>query len=359
MAAVCLHPAVRSGWRAACRAGSLGPVRRRCSAPWYQEHLEVEEKGYRSPSRIREERFSILKNPGVTTVEKLNKELLCDLLAQNVVYKEGPLVAINKPQGLPITGSPEGLSLVSVLPELQQILQMKSELHVVKASPKESSGLVLLSTCHVTTKEFEDFYAKCRKLERPFATFCAITLGTPSPAKGEIKVALKIENIGGLELVVPVMHPSKGSLERREVKRTETWYKVLHSVEGCSLLQLQPMSVHRDQLSVHCTLKFCPILGDHTYSSRVSTILGENIYVPVDLAIPKTQRIDEKILRKMHITEPQMHRIPLHLHFQHLLMPDSLSRRYPTHLTAPPPPFFKRTMELLHLKIKKPVLIEH
>lgn len=344
MAALYRHTAIRSGWRTLC-------VRRKCSAPWYQEHLEIEDKGHRSPPRIREETSSILKNPGVTNVDKLSKELLCELLAQNVLYMEGPLVAINKPQGLPITGNPEELSVVSILPELQQIWQ-KSDLHVVKAAPKESSGLVLLSSCHVLTKEFENFYSECRKAKRPISTFCAITLGTPIPATGEIKVALKVENISGINLVVPVMRPSKGSLERREAKRTETWYKVLHSVAGCSLLQLQPMSVYREQLLVHCTLKFCPILGDHTYSARVSKVLGENIYVPVDLATPSTQRIEEKILRKMHFTEQQVHQIPLHLHLKQLLMPDSPSRRYPTHLTAPPPPFFQRTMELMRLKMK-------
>ncbi|XP_069822922.1 mitochondrial mRNA pseudouridine synthase RPUSD3 [Dendropsophus ebraccatus] len=350
-AALCRLPGLTGGWRAG--PGCLGSVRRQCSAPWYQEHLKVTDKGAgRSSSRIPEGTSSIFKNPGVTTVDKLSKDSLCDLLAQNVVYMEGPLVAVNKPQGLPITGNPETLSLVSILPELQQILQLKSDLHVVKAAPKESSGLVLLSSCYTTTKEFEDYYAKCRKSEQPVTTFCAITLGVPSPAQGEIKVALKQETIGDLELVFPVMHPSKGSLERKEVKRTETLYKVVHSVEGCSLLQLQPLSVYRDQLLVHCTLKFCPILGDHTYSPRVAKVLGENIYVPVDLATPRTQRIEEKTLRKMHITEPQVHRIPLHLHLQQLLMPDSRSSTYPTHLTAPPPPFFQRTMKLLHLKMK-------
>ncbi|KAG9483506.1 mitochondrial mRNA pseudouridine synthase RPUSD3 [Eleutherodactylus coqui] len=351
MAAAALHrlTAVRSGWRSISR----GSVRRRSSEPWYEEHLEKpEEKRHRSPSTTKRDRCSILKNPGVTVVEKMSQKSLCAHLAQNVVYMEGPLVAINKPPGLSITGSPEGLSLVSILPELQQKLQMKPDLHVVKAAPKESSGLVLLSTCHTTTKKFEDFYSKCRKSERPITTFCAVTLGDPSPAEGEVKVALKVENIKDLDLVVPVMHPSKGSLERREVKRTETMYKVLHSAEGCSLLQLQPMSVYREQLLVHCTLKFCPILGDHTYSARVATILGQNIYVPVDIATPRPQRIGEKILHKMYLTEQQVHKIPLHLHLQQLLMPDNPGTTYPTHLTAPPPPFFQRTMQLLNLKMK-------
>ncbi|KAM4021503.1 mitochondrial mRNA pseudouridine synthase RPUSD3 [Anomaloglossus baeobatrachus] len=341
-----------SGWRTVCRMGGPGSTRGKSSVPWYQEHLEIEDKGRRSAPKIPEVKSSIFRSPGVTVVDTMSQESLCEHLAQNVVYMAGPLIAINKPQGLPITGTQEGHSVMSVLPELQRILQLKSDLHVVKAAPKESSGLVLFSSCPVTTKKFEDFYAECRESERPPATFCAVTLGVPSPPQGEIKVALQVQKIGELNLVAPVMNPSKGSLERREVKKTETRYQVLHSAEGCALLQLQPMSVYREQLLVHCALQFCPVLGDHTYSARVAKVLGKNIYVPLDLATPRPQRIEEQILRKMHVTEQQVHRIPLHLHLQQLLMPDDPSGTHPTRLTAPPPPFFQRTMELLLLKMK-------
>ncbi|XP_073500916.1 mitochondrial mRNA pseudouridine synthase RPUSD3 isoform X2 [Phyllobates terribilis] len=343
---------VRSGWRTVSGIGGPGCARGRCSTPWYQEHLEMEAKGRRPPPRPQEVKSSILSCPGVPSVDSMTRESLCEHLAQNVVYMAGPLVAISKPQGLPITGNAEGNSVMSVLPELQRILQIKSELHVVKAAPKETSGLVLFSSCYVTTKKFEDFYSECRRSARPLATFWAVTLGVPNPSKGEIKVALKVEKIRDLDLVVPVMHPSKGSLERRDVKRTETRYQVLRSADGCSLLQLQPMSVYREQLLVHCSLQFCPVLGDHTYSSRVAKILGQNIFVPLDLATPRPQRIEETILRRMHVTEEQVHRIPLHLHLQLLLMPDDPSAAHPTHLTAPPPPYFQRTMELLRLKMK-------
>ncbi|KAM3915205.1 mitochondrial mRNA pseudouridine synthase RPUSD3 [Leptodactylus fuscus] len=347
----------RGGWRAVTGIGSLGCVRRRGSTPWYQELVETEKKTTdKSVSKPRAFRSNILKTPGVLAVDKMSKESLCEHLAQSVVYQKGPLVAINKPQGLSITGRPEEPSVVSVLPELQQILQTEPDLHVVKAAPKESSGLVLLSTCHVTTKTFEDYYAACRKEERPITTFCAVTLGIPSPGEGEVKVALRTESGRELDPVVPVLHPSKGSLERREVKRTHTKYKVLHSEGGCALLQLQPMSVYRDQLLVHTTLKFCPILGDHNYSARVAKVLGENIYVPLDIAKPRPQHIQEKILLKMLFKEEQVHQMPLHLHLQYLLMPDDFLGVHPIYIGAPPPPFFTRTMKLLNLKMKQPVL---
>ncbi|KAM4722768.1 mitochondrial mRNA pseudouridine synthase RPUSD3 [Rhinophrynus dorsalis] len=287
----------------------------------------------------------------------MTKEKLCQHLVQNVVYMEGPLVAISKPPGLSITGSQEEVSVSSLLADLRLRLGISADLHVVKAAPKESSGLILLSTCHVTTKRIEEFYGKCRKEQMPVSTYCAVTVGVPSPPEGEVNAALKVERIGDLDLVVPVMSPSKGSLERREVKRTQSHYKVLDSADGCALLQLQPMSVFQAQLLVHSTLLFCPILGDHTYSARVGKVLGEKIYIPVDIALPRTQLLEEKILHKMHILQQQMHRMPLHLHLQHLLIPGHSAGADPALLTAPLPPFFQRTLQLLKLKMKmKPAL---
>ncbi|XP_018431591.1 PREDICTED: RNA pseudouridylate synthase domain-containing protein 3 [Nanorana parkeri] len=327
-------------------------TRRKHSVPWYQ-HLEGSDDKTEKvhQRRVEEDRRSILRNPGVVTVGKLSKEELCENLTQNVVYREGPLVAINKPQGLPISGDAE-VSLVSLLPDLQRLLQIKPELHVVKTAPKDCSGLVLLSTCHVTTKHLEDFYSLSRKAKKPFTTFWAIALGVPDPAEGNVRGALKEEQIQDIRPVVPVKDPSKGSVERREVKETHTVYEVLDSAEGCSLLQLQPLTVFRDQLLVHCTLKFCPVLGDHTYSSRVAKTFGHDIYIPFDVALPQTQRVEEKILRKMHFTTQQMHRMPLHLHLHQLSMPSDPPGRYPTRLQAPPPPFFRRTMELLGLRMQ-------
>ncbi|KAM8930792.1 mitochondrial mRNA pseudouridine synthase RPUSD3 [Pelodytes ibericus] len=337
----------------------LSTVRAKNTAPWYRTKLDIKD-GERKPRLApASDRVSILRNPGVDTAANLTKEKLCQLLAQNVVYKKGALVAINKPQGLSITGNPEDVTLSLLLPELQQHLGITSDLHVVKAASKESSGVVLLSTCHSTSKRIEDFYAQCRKSRRPVLTYCAVTIGIPSPPEGDVTLALTTEEIGDQKLVVPVMNPTKGSLERREVKRTETLYKVLDSADGCALVQLQPMSVYQSQLLVHMTWNLCKVLGDHTYSARVGKILGEPIYVPVDLALPQTQRLDEKILRKMHFTQQQMHRMPLHLHLHQLLLPDPSEESTSLLLTAPPPPFFQRTIQLLGLTLKEQADSQH
>ncbi|XP_053326077.1 mitochondrial mRNA pseudouridine synthase RPUSD3 [Spea bombifrons] len=360
MAVLCGQVVFGRAVLASCEAGyrrvsrCMSAVTTKNTESWYKTKLDV--KDQRRKPRFATKEVSILRDPGVVSLHNLTGDKLCELLTENVVYADGPVVAINKPQGLPITGSPEGVSVSSLLPHLQHHLGIGSELHIVKAASKESSGLVLLSTCHTTTQQFEDFYAKCRKAQTPVTTYCAVTVGVPNPLEGEVKVALKVEQIGDQRLVVPVIHPTQGELERREVKRTETRYKVLDSADGCSLVQLQPMSVFQSQLLVHMTRLLCPVLGDHTYSSRVGRVLGQYIYVPLENAVPRTQLLEEKILRRMHFTQQQMHRMPLHLHLHQLLIPDKPDGKGSRLITAPPPPFYLRTLQLLGLTMEeKPV----
>ncbi|XP_029457020.1 mitochondrial mRNA pseudouridine synthase RPUSD3 [Rhinatrema bivittatum] len=319
---------------------------------WYQLESQPKRQPIRPGMRLRERGVSILRDPGVVVVEKLRREDLVELLVKNVVYKKGALVAINKPQGLSITGRQDELTLLTLLPDLCQHLGFSEQLHVVKAAIKESSGLVLLSSCHFITKRIEEFFIQCRRRKKPVATYCAVTVGSPDPSEGDIFTGLKLQHIGGLQLVVPVNNPSRGSLERKEVKKTLTHYRVLNANQGCALVQFQPMTAFQNQIIVHATLKLCPVLGDHLYSARVGKVLGEPIFLPVETVQPRTQVLEDRMLQKMHFTQQQMHRMPLHLHLHELLIPvDSLKDTVT--LTAPLPSYFLQTLSLLGLTVKE------
>ncbi|CAM5153652.1 unnamed protein product, partial [Natator depressus] len=170
----------------------------------------------------------------------------------------------------------------------------------------------------------------------------AVTAGVPAAVEGEIRTGLKLEQVGDLQLVVPVAAPSRRSVERKEVKQTLTHYRVLGVAPGCSLVQLQPMTAFPSQLLVHLTLLLCPALGDHVYSARVGTVLGEPFPLPAGSALPHTQVLGEQLLRRLRLTRELLHRLPLHLHLYQLLLPTAS-------LTVPPPPFFLQTLRLLGL----------
>ncbi|KAH0630325.1 hypothetical protein JD844_013255 [Phrynosoma platyrhinos] len=330
------------------------------------------------------------------------------------------LVAISKPPGLSVTGKPGELTLLSLLPDLSQKLGLPQDLQVIRAAGKESSGLVLLSSCPNTIRHVHNFYIQSRRARNPTATYCAITTRIPEASEGEICTGLKLMQVGDFNLVVPVASPSRNSLKRKEVKKTLTHYKVLDSHEGCALLQLQPLTatyrlssavastsypfspqgrleraqvvsntilhldahyasgllepvqrllcslppppyvclsvslfleVFHNQLLVHLTLILSPALGDHVYSSRVGTVLGEPFLLPAESTLPRIQVLEDSLLKKLHLQQQHIHRLQLHLHLYQLQLPATGAFPSNTVLTAPLPTFFLQTLSLLGLAL--------
>ncbi|XP_029899183.1 mitochondrial mRNA pseudouridine synthase RPUSD3 isoform X2 [Aquila chrysaetos chrysaetos] len=170
----------------------------------------------------------------------------------------------------------------------------------------------------------------------------AVTVGVPAEAEGEIRAGLRWQQQGDTTVVVPVPAPGRRSLARKEVKSTLTHYRVLGTAGGCALLQLQPRTAFPEQLPVHLTLLLCPALGDHKHSSRVGRVLGVPFLLPPEAAPTRTQMLDEELLCRLGISPRQLHRLPLHLHLQQLVLPQGP-------LCAPPPPPFLRTLRRLGL----------
>nr|KAF6421132.1 RNA pseudouridine synthase D3 [Molossus molossus] len=145
--------------------------------------------------------------PGLLQPENLSREELVDVLRASVVDQKGPLVTLNKPQGLPVTGKPGELTLLSVLPELSQSLGLgEQELQIVRAAGKETSGVVLLSSCPQTASRLQNFFAHSQRAQRPTATYWAVTDGIPATSEGKIQAALKLEHVDGVGLCSPVSY---------------------------------------------------------------------------------------------------------------------------------------------------------
>ncbi|XP_020651113.3 mitochondrial mRNA pseudouridine synthase RPUSD3 isoform X3 [Pogona vitticeps] len=314
------------------RSGPWPLVRGRLRAPlstlaWYQ--MVLKGKGLGKPVTEDFSRVSILE-PG----KPRSREELLKLLETSVIHRDG---------------RPEELTLLSLLPDLSQKLDLPRDLQVIRAAGKESSGLVLLSSCQSTIRDAHNFYIQSRSAKQPTATYYAICTRIPAALEGNICTFLKMMQVEGFNLVVPVASPSHRSIKRKEVKNTLTRYKVLDSREGCALLQLQPMTVFSSQLLVHLTLIFSPVLGDHVYSARVGTVLGQPFLLPAESTLPRTQILEESLLNRLCVQQRHVHRLPLHLHLHQLLLPAAGSSSSNPVLTAPPPPFFLKTLHLLGL----------
>ncbi|XP_048212216.1 mitochondrial mRNA pseudouridine synthase RPUSD3 [Perognathus longimembris pacificus] len=284
--------------------------------------------------------------PGWPRPGGLGREELLDALRAAQLHREGPLVTLNKPPGLPVSGKPGELTLQSVLPELSQALGT-GPLQVVRAPGKEPSGLVLLSSCPETASRLQKYFSHCRKAQRPTATYWAVTDGIPTPSEGKICVALALVHTDDVSRVVPVKSPSRKDIVEG-VKRTLSHFRVMATGSGCALVQLQPLTGFPCQLQVHLMLQLCPVLGDHAYAARVGTVLGQRFLLPAD-ARPRTQVLDDALLGLLRLTPAQATRLPLHLHLHRLLLPSTSRRGAPGELLAPLPPYFSRTLQCLGL----------
>ncbi|XP_029772754.1 mitochondrial mRNA pseudouridine synthase RPUSD3 isoform X3 [Suricata suricatta] len=272
--------------------------------------------------------------PGLLQLENLGRKELVDVLRAAVVDQKG---------------KPGRLTLVSVLPELSQSLGLgDQELQVVQASGKETSGLVLLSSCPQTASRLQKFFIHSRRAQRPTATYCAVTDGIPATSEGKIQAALKLEHIDGIDLVIPVKSPSRKDFQEG-VKRTVSHFRVVATGSGCALVQLQPLTVFPTQLQVHMVLQLCPVLGDHTYSARVGTVLGQRFLLPAESTKSRRQVLDEALLRRLCLTPSKAAQLPLHLHLHCLHLPGMRPREAPMKLLAPLPPYFSRTLQCLGL----------
>ncbi|XP_055985746.1 mitochondrial mRNA pseudouridine synthase RPUSD3 [Sorex fumeus] len=279
-----------------------------------------------------------------------SREALVDVLRAAVLDRIGPLVTLNKPAGLPVTGKPEEPSLLSVLPELSRTLGLGGlELQVVRAAERETSGLVLLSSCPQTTSRLQKFFADSRRAQRPTATYWAVTDGVPASAEGRVQVALKLEHVDGLKVAVPVKAASRRAIQEG-ARRTLSHFRVLDTGSGCALVQLRPLTAFPGQLQVHMLLQLCPVLGDHTYCARVGSVLGQRFLLSAESTKPRPQVLDAALLSRLHLSPAQAAQLPLHLHLRCLHLPGARPRDAPLELQAPLPPHFSRTLQDLGLR---------
>ncbi|XP_067611491.1 mitochondrial mRNA pseudouridine synthase RPUSD3 isoform X2 [Pseudorca crassidens] len=185
---------VWGGWR---RGPGVPPARTASSFGTEARHQQQRRGSSKRSGPLDDQPFSGLLRP-----ENVSREELVDVLRAAVVDQKGPLVTLNKPLGLPVTGKPGELTLLSVLPELSQSLGLgERELQVVRAPGKETSGLVLLSSCPQTASHLQKFFTHSQRARRPTVTYCAVTDGIPATSEGKIQAALKLEHIDGVNLV--------------------------------------------------------------------------------------------------------------------------------------------------------------
>ncbi|KAM6981272.1 pseudouridylate synthase RPUSD4, mitochondrial [Aplochiton taeniatus] len=222
-------------------------------------------------------------------------------------------------------------------------MKAESQLHTCLGLEKDTTGTLLLARTEEVQEYIKDLY-KTHQVERKY---WVVTLGVPVPSEGIIDIPVIEREVPGsqphfkmaLSPAYRVSDDREGVIRvrnHRQALSAVTKYRVLESSNGCSLVEVQPITGVKHQLRVHMALALaCPILGDHKYShwSKLAP-----------------QRLPENVLQNLGLEQSKARYLPLHLHARQLTLTEFKGQTDIT-VSSPLPRFFIRTLQQLQLTL--------
>jgi tRNA pseudouridine32 synthase/23S rRNA pseudouridine746 synthase len=189
----------------------------------------------------RSDRPQVVHSQGAMTVDRLEGRLL---------YRDGLMLIVDKPAGLPVHKGPKGGPSVEELAEALRFgLPQRPEL--AHRLDKDTSGCLVLGRHRKALRRLGRLFADGRIAK----TYWAIVEGAPPEDEGRIELPLgkRSKTRGWWMKVDPGGLPSI------------TDYRVLGRAESLTFVELRPLTGRTHQLRVHLAAIGCPILGDAIY----------------------------------------------------------------------------------------------
>lgn len=280
-------------------------------------------------------------------LQSVHPSVFAKALYRSILYQDKNILVINKPYGVPVH-SIDGIrnSIVECLPLLAKItddMQAGSHFHICHSLEKESTGVLILAK----TKEAAEHVQALIRSHQIQRKYLAITVGVPVPSEGVIDIPIiEKEVLGpqphfkmGLSPLFRVCENGDGVTRVRAHRQAEsavTQYRVLDSTNGCSLVELQPVTGVKHQLRVHMALAMaCPILGDHKYANW-------NKLAP--------QKLPEGALRRLDLVQSKTRYLPLHLHSRRIVL-SGVKGHHEITVSCPLPKYFTNALKKLQIPL--------
>ncbi|KAK3737520.1 hypothetical protein QZH41_010633 [Actinostola sp. cb2023] len=314
-----------------------------------------------------------------TAKRVLNAVIDAQYLANNVLFINNDIVALNKPYGIPVHSGP-GIprSISDFLEELSAIKGLDCKLELAhrldkcfdsyqEAHKKMCAfNLFILSPSIVICFILRN-RSSAQKISEMFhdgkvgKKYWAITVGVPKYDSGKISIPVGYGRVGTWSRIVlrrDLIAKSFQELKAAGFKDAVTKFTVLdNNQKTCSLCEIQPVTGHKQQIRVHLADGLiCPILGDHKFSSTQPQPQILPLRLLQLLQIKGVKR-NEKKDEKGNIRPWQRGLIPLHLHARELVLP-GLNNGKDLVITAPAPHFFEDTLNKLKLHPKRSTMIQ-
>ena len=172
-------------------------------------------------------------------------------LVERVLYRDGLVLVIDKPAGIPVHSGPGGgPHLEHWFPLLRFGLPRPPAL--AHRLDRDTSGCLVLGRHPKALRRLGRLFAE-RQVEK---IYWAVVAGVPAAPAGRIEAALAKQPRGivGWRMVVD---PAG--------QRAITDYRVLGVADGRAWLELRPRTGRTHQIRVHCAVLGCPVVGDPAY----------------------------------------------------------------------------------------------
>jgi tRNA pseudouridine32 synthase / 23S rRNA pseudouridine746 synthase len=171
-------------------------------------------------------------------------------LASRLLYRDGLVLVIDKPAGIPVHAGPGGgRNLEAGFAALR--FGLPHPPFLAHRLDRDTSGCLVLGRHRKALRRLGALFAEGRVAK----TYWAVVEGEPPESEGRIETGLKkLVRGGGWRVVVDCEGP-----------RAITRYRVLGRRGGRSWLELQPATGRTHQLRVHCAALGAPVLGDPVY----------------------------------------------------------------------------------------------
>ena len=212
-----------------------------------------------------QENYSDYKNDKQVTANQIK------LITDNIIYRDGDLIVINKPAGLAVQGGSKiKISVDDIMPKMLEASDTwtdETTSHkLVHRLDKETSGILLIALNNYTAQELA--YAFKEHLVQK--KYLAILTGKVKVNNGQISSFISKEY-------------ERTSQEENAI----TNYKVLAKKPNASFIEFNPITGKTHQLRLHSLELGFPILGDNKYDLELQGNKKTNLHLhAAEISIP-------------------------------------------------------------------------
>jgi tRNA pseudouridine32 synthase/23S rRNA pseudouridine746 synthase/23S rRNA pseudouridine1911/1915/1917 synthase len=171
-------------------------------------------------------------------------------LLDRVLYRDGLILVIDKPAGLPVhAGHGGGPNLETLFDALRFGLPKAPAL--AHRLDRDTSGCLVLGRHRKALARIGRLFAG-GKVEK---IYWAVVDGTPAEPEGRIELSLRklTRKTGWIMVADP------------DGQKAVTDYRVLGRADGMTWLECRPRTGRTHQIRVHCAALGCPVAGDRIY----------------------------------------------------------------------------------------------